>query len=339
MNRRKLLSGLSVTALGGVLAAVAPTAPAFGQSATPTVRVASFRIGTAMTDRHPVGLGAIRMAEALQERSNGRIKVDVYNAAQLGGELDMLSQIRLGSLDMAMITSGLVASIEPTFSLTEFPFIWKSDVAARQVLDGPIGQNLLSLLENKGIKGLAWGELGFRGILATSRPVQKPDDLKGLKIRVVENPLYVQTLRAFGANPVPMSWPEVYTGLDQGTIDAVDTNYSGMFDSKLYEVSKNLAVTDHIYTGLVVLMNLKKFQELPKDLQAAVQEAAKAGGERTRETARGANNEAIKFMETKGVRVTHPDRGAFEARVPDVYKRFAAQVPQNLIDEVKAAQK
>jgi TRAP-type transport system periplasmic protein len=298
-----------------------------------------FRIAVIVTKQNPVGQGAVRVAEAAEQLSNGRIKIDVFDSAQLGGELDLVSQIRMGSLDLGVIGSGMVGSVEPTFSLTELPFIWKSDESARKILDGPLGQKILGMLEIKGIKGLAWGEWGFRGILTTKQAVEKPEDLKGLKIRVIENPLYIATLRAFGANPVPMAWAEVYTALDQGTIDGVDTNYAGMVDSKLQEVTKCLAVSDHIYTAVVVLMNLKTFQSLPPDLQKVMLEAAKAGGARTRETASKMNEEAIQLMAGKGLKVTRPDRKLFEGFAQGVYKRFAAQVGQDLIDDVLAAQK
>ncbi len=298
-----------------------------------------FKIGNLMTRQHPGGQGIVKVAEAAEQLSKGRIKIDVFDAAQLGGELDMVSQVRMGSLDLAIIGSGIVASVEPTFSITELPFIWKSDTKARQVLDGPIGQKILRLLEVKGIKGLGWGEWGFRGFLTNKKPLEKPEDLKGLKIRVIENPLYITTLRTFGANAVPMAWPEVYTALDQGTIDGVETNYSGMYDTKLYEVTKCLAVTNHIYTALAVMMNKKTFDSLPKDIQDIIVQACRMGGERTRETASKANNDSIEFMTKRGHKVTRPDPKPFEAKVPEVYKRFTAQVGQELINEVLAAQK
>jgi TRAP-type C4-dicarboxylate transport system substrate-binding protein len=136
-----------------------------------------------------------------------------------------------------------------------------------------------------------------------------------------------------------MAWPEVYTALDQGTIDGVDTNYAGMYDAKQYEVTKCLSVSDHIYTAVVVIMNLKTFKALPKDLQEVMLKAGNAGGERTRETAAKANQDAIDFMAKRGLKVTHPVRKPFEALSKGVYKRFSAQVGQDLIEEVLAAQK
>lgn len=298
-----------------------------------------FRLGHIVTAQNPIGQASTRLAEVAYDLSKGRIKVDVFDSAQLGGELDLVSQIRMGSLDLALIGSGMVASIEPTFSFTELPFIWKSYESARKVLDGPIGNKVLSMLEIKGIKGLAWAEWGLRGILNNKRPIEKPDDLKGLKIRVIENPLYITSLRTFGANPVPMAWPEIYTAMQQGTIDGVDTNYVGFFDAKHYEVGKYLAVTDHMYTPVVVLMNLKTFKSLPRDLQQVMLKAGKAGGERARELAKKANDDAIEFMAGRGIIVTRPARKPFEDKAQEVYKRFAAQIGQDLINEVIAAQK
>jgi tripartite ATP-independent transporter DctP family solute receptor len=298
-----------------------------------------FRIGCVLTRQNPGGQGIVKMAEVAEQLSKGKIKIDVFDGGQLGGELDMVSQVRMGSLDFALIGSGIVASVEPTFSITELPFIWKSDVSARKVLDGPIGKKIQSSLDNKGIKAIGWGEWGFRGILTTKKPIEKPEDFKGLKIRVLENPLYITTMRTFGANPVPMAWGEIYTALEQGTIDGLDANYSGFFDAKHYEVAKCLAVTNHIYTVLVMMTNSKTFQSLPKDMQQIILDAAKAGSDLTRERASKANNDAIQFMASKGLKVTYPERKAFEDRAPEVYKRFTAQVGQDLINEVIAAQK
>lgn len=298
-----------------------------------------FRMGCIMAENVPTGKGGNRMIEEIEKRSKGRIKVDAFYKGQLGGELDMLGQVRMGMLDLGIISPALVASVEPTFSILDLPFIWKSDVAVRKVLDGPIGHKMLNLLEVKGIKGFAWGELGFRVIMTTKKPILSPEDLKGLKIRVVENPLYIQTLRAYGANAVPMAWPEVYTALDQGTIDGVDTNLMGLMQANMYDVAKCLAVTNHIYTGMVILMNLKTYQKLPKELQQVMLEAAKIGGDYNRELVRKEDEDAIGFMEKKGVKVTRPEQEPFKAIAAKVYKQFSVQVGQDLIDQVIAAQK
>jgi tripartite ATP-independent transporter DctP family solute receptor len=263
----------------------------------------------------------------------------VFPNSQLGGELEMLSQVRLGTLDIAMNGSGIVAAIEPTFSITELPFIWKNRDTVWAALTGPIGSKLLSSLEPKGIKGLSWGVWDFRGFLMNGTAINTPADMKGKKIRIIENPLYVRTIQALGASPVPMAWPEVYTGLQQRTIDGVETNYHGMADAKLFEVAKNLAVTDHIFTATVYLMNLKKFSSLSPAHQDVVLKAARVAGETMRAGAAKANEDAIALMEKSGVKVTRPNRAPFVKATEPVIKYFSTIVGPDLVQQVLESQK
>ena len=297
------------------------------------------RLGHVTSITAPAGMGSTKFAAVAKEASNGEVEVELFPNSQLGGELEMVSQVRLGTLDIAMAGAGIVAAIEPTFSVTELPFVWKSGDHAWKTLNGPIGQKILAMLEPKGIKGLGWGIWGMRGFLVNGKPINTPDDMKGLKVRVIENPIYVQTMRAFAANPVPMAWPEVYTGLQQGTVTGVETNYHGMGDSKLYEVAKQLAVTDHIYTATVYIMNQPKFQSLSKPQQDAVMQAAAAAGETMRAAADKANADAIALMEKNGVAVTRPDPAPFAEKVQGVHKYFASIVGPDLLQQVKDAQK
>jgi TRAP-type transport system periplasmic protein len=297
------------------------------------------RIGHITSLTSLTGQGTTKLATTAKEQSKGALEVEIYPNGQLGGELELISQVRLGTLDLAMTGSGPLANVDPTFSLTELPFVWNSADSAWQVLNGPIGQNILARLEAKGIKGLGWGVWGFRGILTNGFQVNRPDDLKGRKIRVIENPLYLKTIRAFGGNPVPMAWPEVYSALQQHTIDGVDTNYFGMVDGALQEVAKNLAVTDHIFTATVFMANLAKFQSLSPELQDVLIKAVHAAGETMRAGAAKANRDAIAVMEQAGVKITHPERAIFERPAQPVQEEFGKQIGGSLLADVKAAQK
>jgi tripartite ATP-independent transporter DctP family solute receptor len=318
--------------------AAGATAMAFTGAAVAQTKT-TLRIGHVTSAQAIAGQGSAKLKEVAEKLSNGEIEVQVFPNSQLGGELEMVSQVRLGTLDMAMAGSGIVAAIEPTFSITELPFIWKSRDQAWKVLNGPIGAKMFALLEPKGVKGLAWGVWDMRGFLTVGSEIAKPEDMKGRKIRVIENPLYVRTIRAYNGNPVPMAWPEVYSGLQQKTIDGVETNYHGMADSKLYEVAKNLTVSDHIWTATVYMINKKRFESLSPKLQEVVLQAAKAAGETMYEFSGKANADAIALMEKNGVKVVRPDRAAFEKAVEPVHKYFANLVGADLLEEVKAAQK
>lgn len=323
-----------IFAAGAVFAALASmNSIAFAQQPV------KLRLGHITSATSIAGQGAQAFAKAAKEISNGAVEIEVFPNSQLGGELEMLSQIRLGTLDIAMSGSGIVAAIEPSFSITELPFIWKNRDTAWATLTGPIGSGLLASLESKGIKGLSWGVWDFRGFLMNGTAINTPADMKGKKIRIIENPLYVRTLQALGASPVPMAWPEVYTGLQQRTIDGVETNYHGMADAKLYEVAKDLAVTDHIFTATLYMMNLNKFKSLSPAHQDVVLKAARVAGETMRAGAAKANEDAIALMEKSGVKVTRPDRIPFEKATEPVIKYFSTIVGPKLVQDVIDSQK
>lgn len=313
------------------LGALAVAGPADAQQVT-------LRLGHVTTITAIAGQGSTKFKETAEKLSNGEIKIEIFPNGQLGGELEMVSQVRLGTLDIAMAGSGIVANIEPAFSITELPFIWKSREHAWKVLTGPIGAKLLGYLEPKGIKGLHFGAWDMRGFLTNGFEIAKPDDMKGKKMRVIENPLYVRTIRAYNGNPVPMAWPEVYTGLQQKTIDGVETNYHGMGDAKLYEVAKNLVLSDHIWTATVYMMSKKKLDAMTPKQQEIIMAAAKAAGETMYAGAAKANADAIAIMEKNGVKVIKPDRAPFEKAVEPVHKFFANLVGPDLLEEVKKAQ-
>lgn len=333
MTRRSLrLAALALLLAGATGALLVSTAdPVLSQ------QTLNYRLGIVVSRLALGGEFATTFIETARQKSNGRINIELFDKAQLGGETEMMANLRIGELDFAILGSGIVASVEPTFSLTEMPFIWRGPDHVHRSLDGDIGQRMMSLLEPKGVKGLVFGEWGYRELLVRTQAVNGLADVKGLKVRVIENPLYVATWRAVGANPVPMAWPEVYTGLQQGTIDAVDTNPIGMRDSKLYEVAKHLAVLHHIFTPLVLMMNLDKWKALPPDLQRAVLEAARAGQAANRKRAAVANEEAIEFMKQNGVKVTQPDPGPFRQQAQKVHNQFKAQVGPDLLKRVQGS--
>lgn len=327
MNRRTALSTLGTAV---ATATVGRFTPAAAQAAP------SFRLGIVVSRDALGGEFGLTFIDTLKAKSGGRLSATFFDKAQLGGETEMMANLRTGELDMAILGAGIIASVEPTFSLAELPFIWKNADHVHRALDGDVGKRMMAMLEPKGIKGLAFGEWGYRQLLIRPRAVSSLADVKGLKVRVIENPLYVATWRAVAANPVPMAWPEVYTGLQQGTIDAVDTNPIGMRDSKLYEVAKHLAVTNHIFTTIVMMMTMDKWKALSPELQNAVMEAARAGQAANRTKATRANEDAIEVMKSNGVKVTQPDPGPFREQAKSVHERFKAQVGPDLIKQVQA---
>ncbi|MBI4504826.1 MAG: TRAP transporter substrate-binding protein [Chloroflexi bacterium] len=317
----------------------APAKPAEKPAAQPAKPAAAqfiFRLGTATTAKHPNGVLAETFKQEVEKNSQGRISIQIFPSAALGGELEIVNGVKTAQIEMAAVAVPTVASISPAVQLSELPFFYADYDSARKVLDGEPGQMVLKTLEPQGVKGLVWGEIGFRGVLNHRKPVQTVADVRGMKIRVVENPLYVATWRALGANAVPMAWPEVYTGLQQKTIDGVDTNYAGMIDAKQYEVAKHLALTNHSYTGNLLLMNMPKFAALPADLQKVMQDAAKVGAGEARKAAKAIDDGAVDTMKGQGVAVTTVQRDEFRNAMKSVHDEFIPKIGVEIVSKAQA---
>ena len=300
--------------------------------------VKKLRIGWGTTLEGAGGTAVKKMAEVLKDKTGGRVELVLFPNSQLGGEVEMLSQIRSGNLDLGLIGSGVVSGLEPSIQVTILPFIWKSRDSFWKVITGPIGDKILTNFDNKGVKGLAWGTWGERAFLTIGYPVNSPADLKGKKIRVTQAPMFLKTMETMGGNPVPLPWPEVYTALHTKTVQGVETSIWSAPEAKLYEVTTHLAVSKHFIDTAVFLMNGPAFKALSPQDQKAMIEAARVGGKAHFDAISKSTDEAIKLMEQKGMKVTYPDQAAFRAIVAPVYKLFEKDVGANLIEEIRAAQ-
>lgn len=298
----------------------------------------TFRFGFATDLDGPGGAAARKMAEVLEERSNGQMKLEIFPSSQLGGEVEMLTQIRSGTLDAGLIGNGPASSLEPSLHVVDLPFIWKSRESFWNALNGQVGQDLLDRMDGKGIKGLGWGTWGTRGLINAGWELNEPDDMRGKKVRVAQSDLYVQTIKAFGGNPVPIAWPEVYTALQHNVVDSIETSYWAFVEAKLFEVASSLAVTDHVIVSAILMMHKPTFDALTEEQQAIVIEAARAGGQAMYEKINAANDAAVKTIEDAGLTVTRPDKAAFQARVQPVYEYFAKEIGADLIQSVRDAQ-
>ena len=292
----------------------------------------SFRVGFQTGDPDtPVYVTGAKFKQSVEQKSNGRIKVQLFPGGVLGDQLALVSGVRTGAIDIGIMVAWSLATVEPSLLLPELPFLFQNVEAARKLLDGPVGKKVLAYLEPKGIKGLAWSELGLRGLIGSKR-IQSPADVKGLKIRVVESPLYIATWRALGANPVPMAFGEIYLALRQGALDAVDTNYEAFYGAKHYEVAKYLAETDHMYTAAVIGVNLAKFNALPPDLQKVMVEAAEDAKRESWAKAQDIEQRAKRVIGENVKEVTRPDKAAFREAMTKVYKDYEAVIGKDLID-------
>lgn len=262
----------------------------------------------------------------VESESDGQIAVQRFDDAALGGESDLMGQIADGSLDMGLIGSGVVSSLAPKSNVTELPFMWESQEQLIDVVfDGPIGDEIGEQLAEEGVTLLGWGEWGPRDIFGNGEPVLSMSDLDGLQIRVVENPLYLATLRSWGAVPTAIPFPEVYSALQQGVVTAVDTNPGGFVDASLYEVTEWVAKTAHIHTALALLITSERFDSLDEDLQQIVLDGAEQAQTEHRQRAATERDAMFERMEAEGMEVVEPDTSEMEAAAVEIQNTFAEE--------------
>jgi tripartite ATP-independent transporter DctP family solute receptor len=263
-------------------------------------------------------IAADKFKELIEARSNGAIQVKVHHSASLGNETEILQQIQMGTVQMGIITVGPFDTFDPIVRVINYPFIFKDNAQADEILDGPIGREILISLENVGFKGLAFSENGFRNLSNNKRPVKTPDDVKGLKIRVMQSPLHKAIWQALGANPTPMPWP-IYTELEQGVIDGQENPLWVFEVYKMYEVQKYASMTRHVYSGHIDVASLIWWKKLDAETQSMIQKAMYEAAVYQRKVNREGNAKRLTLLKEKGMEVEmHPDANLFRAKVANL---------------------
>ncbi|MFI8480996.1 TRAP transporter substrate-binding protein [Pseudomonas sp. NPDC078700] len=282
---------------------------------------------------HPQALGAKKFAELVKEKSGGKMKVRLFPGGVLGGDLQTVSALQGATLDLTVLNSGILAAQVPEFALLDFPFLFNSTSEAQAVIDGPVGQELSKRLEGKGLKTLGYWDLGFRNLTNSKHPVTKWEDMAGLKIRVIQSPIYLETFKALGANPVPMPFPEVYTGLEQRTVDGQENPFTVIENTKFNEVQKYLSVTQHIYNPQSFIIGEKSWGKLNAEEQAVITDAAKEATTYQRQITEAAQDAAFaelsKDMEANTVSPAEMDR--FREKVKPVIEQFSKDMDPALV--------
>ena len=309
------------------------------QAQTPLV----MKLGTVNPGDSPRNIAAYEFSRLLAEKSNGRIKVEVYINNQLArGEAASLEGVQLGTIDVAPIGSAPIGGIfEPLYLPLDLPFLWSSREQVWRIMDGPMGQELLKKMETRGVKGFCFGGgWGFRHMQSNKRAIYTPEDMKGQTIRVQESPIYISMMKQLGANPVPMPWGEVYLAMKQGTVDGMESPTFSIVSDKFTEVTKYVSLTKHTYPPISWFTNLKKYQALPADLRQAVDDAAKATCATDRRAEVEKENADLEVIKKAGVQVNEvKDLQAFQDRMGPVYEIVRAKVGIEYMDRFLAAVK
>jgi len=304
-----------------------------GAASAAEIRERTLRFAFQNVKEHPQGLGAQKFADLLSAKSGGKLKVRLFPGGTLGGDLQTVSALQGGTLDLTVLNSGILAAQVKDFALLDFPFLFNNTAEAYAVIDGPVGQQLAERLKEKNLIGLGYWDLGFRNLTNSKHPVTKWEDMQGLKVRVIQSPIYLETFKALGANAVPMPFPEVYTGLEQGTVDGQENPFTVIEGSKFNEVQKYLSVTGHIYNPQSLIIGKKTWDRLNADEQALIREAAQEAqsyqralsGER-QEKAYAALKESMQVNEIAPAEIER-----FRERVQPVIEQFSKELDPALL--------
>ena len=309
---------------------------------TSSLAAQSLRFGYETSQTDSQHIAAKKFNELLQEKTKGELKLKLFPDSTLGNAQAMISGVRGGTIDMEMSGSNNFTGLSPVINLLDVPFLFRDTAHAHKTLDGKVGDDLKVSLEGKGLKVLAYWENGWRDVTNSRAPVKTPADLKGLKIRTNNSPMNIAAFKVFGANPIPMPFAEVYTGLETRTIDAQEHPINVVWSAKFYEVQKYLSLTHHAYSPLLVVINKAKFDGLTPEFQQALISSAQEAGSYQRKLVAEDQQKIIDGMKEAGVEViTDLDRKAFsDALGTQVRDMFVKDVPQGAdllkaVDEVQ----
>ncbi|KAA0890982.1 TRAP transporter substrate-binding protein [Pusillimonas sp. ANT_WB101] len=302
--------------------------------------VAEVKLGYVPTEEHPVGQGVKFFVEQVKKKTNGRIDIAMYSGGMLGNEPQMQSSLQGGFLELMVgPTSNFVGSIKE-FGIYDLPFFYANFKQVDAVMDGDIGQKLFDKLDSVKTVGLAYWDNGFRHMTNAKRKIEKVEDIKGLKIRVIPNPLFIGTFEALGANPVPMPYPELYNALESKAVDAQETPVGLILASKFYEVQKYLTLTGHIYTPFMLLASKKWFSSLSPEDKKLVMEAAHESATYQRKLSRDAADQiAHVVLKEHGMEVTElaPEEHArMQELVKPVVQKYSKIIGNDLVDQARA---
>ncbi|MGF9713629.1 TRAP transporter substrate-binding protein [Paenibacillus naphthalenovorans] len=299
-----------------------------------------FKLGHGTSSTSLYHTGAVKFKELVEAKTNGQIKVDIYTDGTIGQDNDLINFMKTGNVQMGMIGVEPVAVIAPKLKVIGLPYIFPNRESAYKVLDGPLGAEMVSELpQQQHLRVLGYFENGFRNVSNSKREVLTPADLQGLKLRTPQSPVSISIFKALGANPTPMSFGELYTALEQKTVDGQENPLSLIYTNNFHEVQKYISITNHMYSPMLLMISEKTWSELSPELQKAVQEAANEARDYERKVSAEQEADLMKKLEEAGVKLSKPDLAPFVEATKDVHNEFDAEYGADLYKKITEATK
>lgn len=285
----------------------------------------TIKIGHSDTVTNLIHVSLENFADYVFNETNGRVKVDIYAAESIGTNAEMAEMVSMGNLDAVMMPAGQEAVYAPKLAVLGLPFLFSNYEQVYKVLDSEIGDSLVTDLEKHNMIQLAYWENGLRQITNNVRPIEKPEDLKGLKIRTPEDSMTLAIFKALGASPSPLAFSELYLALQQGTFDGQENPVSNIYANKFQDVQKYLTISNHKYEPKNMIFSLSTWNKLPEDIKAVLLEGAKIYGKEHRKAIAESADSMLAELEAAGMQVSRPDTKPFQEATMSVYTDFFAQ--------------
>lgn len=295
----------------------------------------TLKLGHIADPQNPYAQGAQKFADLVAEKSGGTIKVEVYPSSQLGNQRDLVEGLTLGTLDLTMTSTAVLGNFHPQVAVFDLPFIFRDREHAFKALD-TVGMEIAKDLEEKGMKVLAFYENGVRNMTNNIRPIRVPEDMKGLKIRVMEQPIYIAMMKALGANPTPMAFGELFTALQKGVVDGQENPAAHIYTKRFFEVQKYISLTEHTYSAEPLVVSMITWNKLTPEQQTIIQEAAEEACDWQRQLAIDLENGYWDKIRESGKSeiITDVDKEAFREATAPVWKDFEDQVGKENIEAI-----
>ncbi|MFN3615150.1 MAG: TRAP transporter substrate-binding protein [Rubrimonas sp.] len=328
MNKTLRIALLAATALSMAL-------PAHAQ-----FRDRNMRMSNGVNADHPVGAGVDAMNECLAEKSDGKMKITAFWGGALGGDLQATQALRSGTQEMVVTSSSPLVGVLPALGVFDLPFLFANEAEADAVLDGEFGDYINELLPSVGLINLAYWENGFRNLTNSRQPVEKWEDFSGMKVRVMQNNIFLDTFQNMGANATPMAFGEVFAALETRAIDAQENPFVTIDTSKFYEVQSYLSVTRHAYTPFLVLFSKPIWDTYSADEQAALRECAIVGRDAQRAASRALSEASLAKLREAGMTINElsPEEHArMVEKAQVVYERHADAIGPEVVEKMRAA--
>ena len=294
-----------------------------------------FKLGHIADPENPYAKGAEKFAQLVKEKTGGKVEIQVFPSSQLGNQRDLVEGTQFGTIDFTMTSTAVLGNFLPQVAVFDLPFIFRDVQHAYKAFD-TVGMEIAQKLQ--GMKLLAYYENGVRHMTNSKHPIRKPEDMKGLKIRVMEQPIYIEMMKALGANPTPMAFGELFTALQQGVVDGQENPAAHIYTARFFEVQKYISLTGHTYSAEPMLVSLTAWNKLPKDLQDKVQEAANESRDWQRDLCRQLEEGYWKKIQESGKSEINRDvdMKAFADATRGVWTKFEQKVGRENIEKIVA---